>query len=215
MPVVRPATARSIRSAWLSTTTTPSVAGARRRSSPTAAGKIHRSTPAANWQTAGSLQAPHELKQLLLADLDKFNAALVEKLATYALRRAMTIDDRARTGQSCRAEPGRRLPAGGDHRSARTLRPVSKSLTPRHSPPPNMRLTYEFHPGPEVAVGPPAFSQRFGGGCGAAAIGLHAAFAGCYRGHWRQAQAECVRVYSARSERADVADHHRGSRLSA
>ena len=35
-----------------------------------------------------------ELKQLLLTDLDKFNAAFVEKLATFALRRAMTIDDR-------------------------------------------------------------------------------------------------------------------------
>lgn len=34
------------------------------------------------------------LKQLLLADLDKFNAAFIDKLATYALRRAMTIDDR-------------------------------------------------------------------------------------------------------------------------
>ena len=34
------------------------------------------------------------LKQILLADLDKFNSAFVEKLATYALRRAMTVDDR-------------------------------------------------------------------------------------------------------------------------
>ena len=35
-----------------------------------------------------------ELRHLLVADTDKFAAALVEKLATYALRRAMTIDDR-------------------------------------------------------------------------------------------------------------------------
>ncbi len=35
-----------------------------------------------------------ELKHLLAADTDKFAAAFVEKLATYALRRAMTIDDR-------------------------------------------------------------------------------------------------------------------------
>ena len=35
------------------------------------------------------------LKTLLLADLDKFNAAFVEKLATFALRRAMSVDDRA------------------------------------------------------------------------------------------------------------------------
>jgi hypothetical protein len=35
------------------------------------------------------------LKQILLQDLDKFNAAFIDKLATYALRRAMTIDDRS------------------------------------------------------------------------------------------------------------------------
>jgi mono/diheme cytochrome c family protein len=34
-------------------------------------------------------------KKLLLEDLDKFNAAFMEKLATYALRRGMTVDDRA------------------------------------------------------------------------------------------------------------------------
>ena len=38
---------------------------------------------------------PDDFKQLLTADLDRFAEALVEKLATYALRRAMTIDDRA------------------------------------------------------------------------------------------------------------------------
>lgn len=35
-----------------------------------------------------------DLRRLLVADTDKFAAAFVEKLATYALRRAMTIDDR-------------------------------------------------------------------------------------------------------------------------
>jgi mono/diheme cytochrome c family protein len=35
-----------------------------------------------------------EFKKLLLADVDKFNAAFIEKLATYALRRGMTVDDR-------------------------------------------------------------------------------------------------------------------------
>lgn len=35
-----------------------------------------------------------EFKQLLLADLDAFNAAFVEKLATYGLRRTMSFDDR-------------------------------------------------------------------------------------------------------------------------
>jgi hypothetical protein len=36
-----------------------------------------------------------EFKKLMVADLDKFNAAFVEKLATFALRRVMTVDDRA------------------------------------------------------------------------------------------------------------------------
>ncbi|MDB6030955.1 MAG: hypothetical protein JWM16_1293, partial [Verrucomicrobiales bacterium] len=35
-----------------------------------------------------------ELRRLLVADTDKFAAAFVEKLSTYALRRAVTIDDR-------------------------------------------------------------------------------------------------------------------------
>lgn len=35
------------------------------------------------------------LKEILMSDLDKFNAAFIEKLATYALRRAITIDDRS------------------------------------------------------------------------------------------------------------------------
>jgi hypothetical protein len=34
-------------------------------------------------------------KKLLLEDVDKFNAAFLEKLATYALRRGMSVDDRA------------------------------------------------------------------------------------------------------------------------
>jgi hypothetical protein len=37
---------------------------------------------------------PTEFKKLLCADVDKFNTAFIEKLATYALRRTMTIDDR-------------------------------------------------------------------------------------------------------------------------
>ena len=37
---------------------------------------------------------PQEFKQLLLADLDTFSAAFIEKLATYGLRRAITFEDR-------------------------------------------------------------------------------------------------------------------------
>ena len=40
-------------------------------------------------------QTPEEFKQLLLADLDSFNSAFIEKLATYGLRRSMSFDDRA------------------------------------------------------------------------------------------------------------------------
>lgn len=36
-----------------------------------------------------------EFKKLLMGDLDKFNAAFVEKLAIFALRRSVTFDDRA------------------------------------------------------------------------------------------------------------------------
>ncbi len=38
---------------------------------------------------------PDEFKQLLLADLDRFAPAFVENLSTFALRRAMTLDDEA------------------------------------------------------------------------------------------------------------------------
>lgn len=47
-----------------------------------------------------------ELRRFLAADTDKFAAAFVEKLATYALRRAMTIDDRralAGLAKECKA----------------------------------------------------------------------------------------------------------------
>ncbi len=38
-------------------------------------------------------QTPEEFKKLLLADLDAFNAAFVEKLATYGLRRTVSFGD--------------------------------------------------------------------------------------------------------------------------
>lgn len=40
-------------------------------------------------------QDADEFKKLLLADLDTFNHTFVEKLSTYALRRAMSFDDKA------------------------------------------------------------------------------------------------------------------------
>lgn len=44
-----------------------------------------------------------EFKKLLEADIDTFNNAFVEKLATYAMRRTMTIDDRARLAEVAKA----------------------------------------------------------------------------------------------------------------
>jgi hypothetical protein len=41
-----------------------------------------------------SYENPEEFKQLLAGDLDRFAEAFVEQLATFALRRVMTIDDR-------------------------------------------------------------------------------------------------------------------------
>ncbi len=38
-------------------------------------------------------QTPEEFKQLLLADIDRFNSAFSEKLATYGLRRTISFDD--------------------------------------------------------------------------------------------------------------------------
>jgi hypothetical protein len=39
-------------------------------------------------------ETPDEFKQLLLADIDTFNAAFIEKLATFGMRRTMSFDDR-------------------------------------------------------------------------------------------------------------------------
>jgi hypothetical protein len=42
-----------------------------------------------------SYENPEQFKQLLAGDLDRFAETFVEQLATFALRRVMTIDDRA------------------------------------------------------------------------------------------------------------------------
>ena len=42
-----------------------------------------------------AFNGPAEFKQLLAQDVDRFAEAFVEQLATYALRRVMTIDDAA------------------------------------------------------------------------------------------------------------------------
>lgn len=50
--------------------------------------------PSGKMPDGRTYQTPEEFKKILLADLDAFNATFVEKLATYGLRRTMTIDDR-------------------------------------------------------------------------------------------------------------------------
>lgn len=49
---------------------------------------------------------PNAFKHLLVQDLDRFAEALVEQLATFAQRRAMTVDDAAQIksiGAACKA----------------------------------------------------------------------------------------------------------------
>jgi mono/diheme cytochrome c family protein len=41
-----------------------------------------------------TFKTPEEFKQLLLADIEAFNLAFIEKLATYSLRRTMSFEDR-------------------------------------------------------------------------------------------------------------------------
>ncbi|HTN77533.1 MAG TPA: DUF1588 domain-containing protein, partial [Pirellulaceae bacterium] len=52
-------------------------------------------------------ETPEQFKQLLLSDLDAFNAAFIEKLAIYGLRRSIDFDDRdelAAIAQASRAK---------------------------------------------------------------------------------------------------------------
>jgi mono/diheme cytochrome c family protein len=57
-------------------------------------GKNPAVNPSGKFPDGRSYNTPEEFKQLLLADLDTFNAAFIEKLATYGLRRTTSFDDR-------------------------------------------------------------------------------------------------------------------------
>lgn len=57
-------------------------------------GKNPPVNPSGKFPDGRSYGTPEEFKQLLLADLDMFDAAFVEKLATYGLRRTMSFGDR-------------------------------------------------------------------------------------------------------------------------
>ncbi len=50
--------------------------------------------PGGKFPDGRTYQDAAEFKKLLLADLDSFNRTFIEKLATYALRRAVSFDDR-------------------------------------------------------------------------------------------------------------------------
>jgi|688.fasta_scaffold05777_6 hypothetical protein len=50
--------------------------------------------PAGQLPDGRTYATPEEFKKLLLADIDTFNNAFIEKLATYGLRRSMSFDDR-------------------------------------------------------------------------------------------------------------------------
>jgi hypothetical protein len=58
------------------------------------AGEDPAVNPAGTLPDGRTYQTPEEFKKLLLADIDTFQSAFLEKLATYGLRRSMTYDDR-------------------------------------------------------------------------------------------------------------------------
>jgi mono/diheme cytochrome c family protein len=57
-------------------------------------GKNPAVNPSGKLPDGRAFNTPEEFKQLLLADIDVFNAAFIEKLATYGLRRTLSYDDR-------------------------------------------------------------------------------------------------------------------------
>jgi hypothetical protein len=59
--------------------------------------------PRGEFPDGRKFQNASEFKQLLLADIDQFNHTFIEKLATYGLRRTMTIDDRGELAEIAKA----------------------------------------------------------------------------------------------------------------
>ncbi len=57
-------------------------------------GENPKVTAAGSLPDGRSYQTANDFKKLLLTDIDAFNQTFVEKLATYALRRSMSFDDR-------------------------------------------------------------------------------------------------------------------------
>lgn len=57
-------------------------------------GENPKVNPSGKFPDGRSYATPEEFKHLLLADVETFNTAFIEKLATYGLRRSMSFDDR-------------------------------------------------------------------------------------------------------------------------
>ena len=125
---------RSIRSVWRLKTSTPSAAGAPRKWSKEPA-RIRRSIPPVPSPTDANTQRPKNSSKLLLADLDAFNHAFIEKLATYGLRRSMSFDDRDDLEDDRRCKQSKGLPPARHRRSVRSFRPVPKTLIHPNPPP--------------------------------------------------------------------------------
>ena len=90
----RPAIARSIRSAWRLTSSTPSASGARTSGSRKGTGDDPPVDPSGTLPDGRAFADAEQFKQLLLDDRDRFLQAFVEHLCTYGLRRVLTVDDR-------------------------------------------------------------------------------------------------------------------------
>ncbi len=59
--------------------------------------------PSGQFPDGRTFENAHDFKQVLLSEIDQFNNNFVRKLATYGLRRTMTIDDRDELNQIARA----------------------------------------------------------------------------------------------------------------
>ena len=94
MPNVPPAIARSTRWAWPSINYDAIGHWRTEEAVRDGAGANPTVDPSGELVDGRKFADADELKGLMLADLDKFAAALTGKLATYALRRGMTFDDR-------------------------------------------------------------------------------------------------------------------------
>ena len=92
-PTVFPATPRSIPLVWPLRTSTPSAAGVTPSTSGKALVSTHRSIPQACCRTGRSFANASEFKKLLADDERRLAEAFLEQVATYALRRVMTVDD--------------------------------------------------------------------------------------------------------------------------